>query len=361
MFKIATSGGLYPGVLDRTGLLCCLLAAIVHDFEHTGLTNDYLISSEHPIAVMYNNKAPQENHHVAAAFALLASPEFNFLEGFSRAERAAIRRRVIDMVLATDMKAHMDITAAFQEKLQVPRETRTGWVGPSRAAQVKLPPPPPLSAFAVHVPLESYCDPTNPEQVSMALQMAIKVADVAHLAAAFPVHYRWVKCLEEEFFLQGEREAAQALPITRFMDRAQAGVSKSQVGFFEVIALPMFSTFVKVFPDCKPLLDLALANYEDWRSLNNDSEAAWHRRAVLAERKRKRNNTTSPKSNVVHLAGTQSGQLPTLLETSRTVQLSEPIVVQRSTLQKCSTSYNVQQRKAAKDSAWRDFTRQPTV
>ena len=61
------------------------------------------------------------------------------------------------------------------------------------------------------------------------MQMAIKVADVGHLAACFPVHYRWVKCLEEEFFMQGDREAAADMPITRFMDRSQAGVSKSQV------------------------------------------------------------------------------------------------------------------------------------
>ncbi|KAK9823078.1 hypothetical protein WJX72_000032 [[Myrmecia] bisecta] len=281
MFVITTHGGLYPSILDRTGLLCCLLAAIVHDFEHTGFTNDYLINTEHPIAMTYNNKAPQENHHVAAALQLLVQPEFNFLEGFGWEARLAIRRRVIDMVLATDMKAHMDIMAQFQHQLH-PAEKVTHEAGSSSHQS---------NAKAAPLSMDSHCDPV-PEQVSIALQMAIKVADVAHLAAAFPVHYRWVKCLEEEFFLQGDHEAAQELAVTRFMDRQQQGVSQSQAGFFEVIALPMFMTFVHVFPCCQPMLELVLSNYEDWRSLNDVRLAQrpapiWHMKPVVADRKRK--------------------------------------------------------------------------
>ncbi len=62
------------------------------------------------------------------------------------------------------------------------------------------------------------------------LQIALKVADLGHLGEEVSVHKRWVRCLEEEFFRQGDQERALGLPISPLFDRAKQGVSKSQVG-----------------------------------------------------------------------------------------------------------------------------------
>ena len=35
-------GGLAPGYVDGISYIACLLAAIIHDFEHVGRTNDFL-------------------------------------------------------------------------------------------------------------------------------------------------------------------------------------------------------------------------------------------------------------------------------------------------------------------------------
>jgi hypothetical protein len=61
------------------------------------------------------------------------------------------------------------------------------------------------------------------------LQVALKCADLGHLAEELAVHKRWVRCLEEEFFLQGDREKAGGLPISPLFDRDKPGVTKSQV------------------------------------------------------------------------------------------------------------------------------------
>ena len=53
-------------------------AALIHDFEHLGVNNDYLIKTFHPLAVMYNDQSPLENHHIAAAVRLMLRPECNF-------------------------------------------------------------------------------------------------------------------------------------------------------------------------------------------------------------------------------------------------------------------------------------------
>lgn len=34
------------------------------------------------------------------------------------------------------------------------------------------------------------------------MQVALKCADLGHVAAPWPIHWQWVKCLEEEMFLQ---------------------------------------------------------------------------------------------------------------------------------------------------------------
>jgi hypothetical protein len=55
-----------------------------------------------------------------------------------------------------------------------------------------------------------------------------------------------VKCLEEELFRQGDQERNNGLPISPLMDRHKAGITKSQTGFFDIVALPMYQSFVQV-------------------------------------------------------------------------------------------------------------------
>ena len=59
--------------------------------------------------------------------------------------------------------------------------------------------------------------------------MALKCADLGHLAAPWPVHQKWVAGLEEELFKQGDTEKQLEMPISPLMDRSKDGITKSQV------------------------------------------------------------------------------------------------------------------------------------
>ena len=45
-----------------------LFSAIIHDYNHTGTTNNFHIHSTSDLAVVYNDRSVLENHHVAAFF-----------------------------------------------------------------------------------------------------------------------------------------------------------------------------------------------------------------------------------------------------------------------------------------------------
>ena len=88
-------------------IMAALIAAVIHDVDHPGRNNQFLINTSHELAIMYNDESVLENHHLAVAFKLLKDPACNFLTNLEPAQMKAFRRMVIDNVLATDMSKHV--------------------------------------------------------------------------------------------------------------------------------------------------------------------------------------------------------------------------------------------------------------
>ncbi|KXZ51294.1 hypothetical protein GPECTOR_13g781 [Gonium pectorale] len=263
--------GLREHYLDRLGLLAAYFAAIVHDHGHPGLTADFLIATSDPLAVRYNDRSPLENHHGASFFALVRQPDLDVLGQLAPAERVAFRKQVLDLVMATDMKQHFSLLAHFNTAHQLAPYSKeaAGVQGgaarrprPSRCGGAEM------EEDAADAPASSHAPrPKDETERTLSLQIALKCADLGHLGEELEVHSRWIRCLEEEFFLQGDRERQLGLPISPLFDRAKQGVSKSQVGFFDFIALPLVHAMAGAFPGAKPLMDSFVANYEHWRSV----------------------------------------------------------------------------------------------
>jgi len=49
-------------------IFATLVAAIIHDYEHTGTTNNFHVMSGTETALLYNDRAVLENHHISASF-----------------------------------------------------------------------------------------------------------------------------------------------------------------------------------------------------------------------------------------------------------------------------------------------------
>ncbi|KAG2485174.1 hypothetical protein HYH03_016064 [Edaphochlamys debaryana] len=265
---------LHVHYLDSLGLLAAYWAAIVHDYGHPGLTNDFLINTADPLAVRYNDRSPLENHHAAASFSAMRRPELDFTASLSKSEKAAFRKQVIDMILATDMKQHFSLISQFNTvhrlaafsagpvEATVPSARNMTTSGP----QVYLSDAGRVSASNIELQVAAP-QPVDENEKLLSLQLAMKAADLGHLGEQLEVHKKWLAGLEEEFFRQGDKEKALGLPISPLFDRAKQGVSKSQVGFYDFVALPLVHALTSRFPGAQPLMRTFVSNYNHWRGV----------------------------------------------------------------------------------------------
>ncbi|KAK9831575.1 hypothetical protein WJX74_000880 [Apatococcus lobatus] len=250
MHLLMQNGLIKLGVLQDVMVLACYLAAICHDFEHPGVNNDFLIKTGNRKALMYNDISPLENHHVSASFMVAADrPQANIFQGMSEEDRGTIRASMIDLILGTDMKKHFGLLSRFQ----------------AYSAQTSLQSPELRDRCLSQAPASS--STISAEHKLLIAQVALKCADIGHLSCPLALHQRWTDQLREEFFLQGDQEQQHRLKVSPLMDRSEAsGMIKSQVGFFEIVALPLFTGYTQLIPDSKPLLDGVMSNYQHWHA-----------------------------------------------------------------------------------------------
>ncbi|XP_043493234.1 calcium/calmodulin-dependent 3',5'-cyclic nucleotide phosphodiesterase 1-like isoform X4 [Polistes fuscatus] len=209
-------------ILCQTGLMnwltdleifSSLVAAIIHDYEHTGTTNNFHVMSGSDTALLYNDRAVLENHHTSASFRILREDECNILQNLSREEYREFRSLVIDMVLATDMSYH------FQQLKNMKN-------------------------------LLSLAEPSVDK--SKAVSLVLHCCDISHPAKRWDLHHRWTTQLLEEFFRQGDKERALGLPFSPLCDRNNTLVAESQIGFIEFIVEPSMQV-------CSDMLETVLA------------------------------------------------------------------------------------------------------
>ena len=83
------------------------VANIIHDYEHPGYSNQFIVRTKHPLAIRYSDNMVLENHHLASAFnVILNSEDCNIMSNLTLEMYRDSRRIIIAIVLNTDMSKH---------------------------------------------------------------------------------------------------------------------------------------------------------------------------------------------------------------------------------------------------------------
>ncbi|XP_025998861.1 cAMP-specific 3',5'-cyclic phosphodiesterase 4D-like isoform X5 [Astatotilapia calliptera] len=220
-------------------IIAALFASAIHDVDHPGVTNQFLINTSSELALMYNDASVLENHHLAVGFKLLQEENCDIFQNLSKKQRDSLRKMVIDMVLATDMSKHMNFLADMKTMVETKKVTSLG---------VLL--------------LDNYSDRIQ------VLQNMVHCADLSNPTKPLELYRQWTDRIMKERFTQGDRERDRGMEISPMCDKHNASIEKSQVSFIDFIVHPLWETWADlVHPDAQDILDTLEDNREWYQSM----------------------------------------------------------------------------------------------
>ncbi|CAF1684184.1 unnamed protein product [Rotaria magnacalcarata] len=255
-------------IFTHTEITALLFAAAVHDFEHPGLNNNYLVKTKSDLALIYNDFSVLENHHSSAVFKLLRDKRFNIWSNMSIDEYRIFRSLVISLVLATDMANHASLIERMSTYFFF-KETNTT---------------------------------TTSTDSKTLLQTLLHAADISNAAKPWPIYIQSTEKVVEEFFIQGDLEKIYYDDNKPTFDREKTDVVQLQIGFIAHIVCPTFDVLSKVLQmdsldhnsKLSPITaihtfpwqyDLQL-NLETWRQVAKDND---NQRILLSQKPLKLN------------------------------------------------------------------------
>uniref|UniRef100_A0A4W6BWU3 Phosphodiesterase n=1 Tax=Lates calcarifer TaxID=8187 RepID=A0A4W6BWU3_LATCA len=220
-------------------ILAAIFAAAIHDVDHPGVSNQFLINTNSELALMYNDESVLENHHLAVGFKLLQEDNCDIFQNLTKKQRQTLRRMVIDMVLATDMSKHMSLLADLKTMVETKKVTSSG---------VLL--------------LDNYTDRMQ------VLRNMVHCADLSNPTKPLDLYRQWTDRIMDEFFHQGDRERERGMEISPMCDKHTASVERTQVGFIDYIVHPLWETWADlVHPDAQDILDMLEDNRNWYQSM----------------------------------------------------------------------------------------------
>eukprot|EP00755_Sulcionema_specki_P025448 Sspe_Gene.15686::Locus_5466_Transcript_1_1_Confidence_1.000_Length_4322::g.15686::m.15686/K13293/PDE4; cAMP-specific phosphodiesterase 4 len=231
------------GIVTKISDIDCfslLLSAVIHDYDHPGVNNAFLVNTQDELALQFNDQSVLENHHLQLSFQLLRVETYAILAGLTEQEQKQFRENTITFVLGTDMKSHFSALGNLKTLLQ--RDSEQG---------IDL--------------LQAVSEDAKKDDKMLILKQFMHAADISNPTKPRHLCLEWTRRVMKEFREQGKKEEELGLPVSPFCEEG-ADVVRCQKGFIEFVVRPLFAAFAD-FNGFKPMMENLDANLAYWKDL----------------------------------------------------------------------------------------------
>ena len=217
-------------------LFSIILASVAHDVGHPGFNNAFQVNASTPLALRYNDISVLENMHASRAFLWLfggakENQNMDILGGMNSNQITLVRKLAIDAILDTDMNKHFEKMEQMKALLK-----------------------------------SKSVDSIKKDDCVLLLNVMLHLADISNPAKIAPMFTSWTERCLEEYFLQGDKEAGNGLPISPLCDRFNTDVPQTQIGFIQYVITPAYEILGNFLPFVKSdVLPIITQNLEYWQ------------------------------------------------------------------------------------------------
>jgi hypothetical protein len=219
---------------DQLTIFAIVFSALIHDVDHSGVSNGQVIIENKEMAALYKNKSIAEQNSLDIAWDLLMSTEFTDLRNClfaTQTELLRFRQVIVNVVLATDI---------FDKELNDLRKKR--WT----------------KAFSGD---EASTEDFGDLRATIVIEHIIQASDVAHTMQHWHIYCKWNKRL---FF-----EMYRAFKAGRMAKDPSDFWYQGELGFFDNYIIPL----AKKLKDCNVFgvssdecLNYAVKNRAEWEA-----------------------------------------------------------------------------------------------
>ena len=223
------------------------ISCMVHDYKHPGYNNLFLININSPISIRHNDTNVLEAYHISQTYKLIKSNEkYNIFSLMNNEEYKFIRKRMIGLVLATDMIFHFK---QLEDTKNLIKEYNIN-KGKNR---------------------EKIKENNKLNDIQQQfLEILIHACDISNPTKTFNIYNLWANKVMSEFFRQGDKEKQLGLKVSMNCDRLTTTLPQCQIGFMNYIVGPLFISIVEIFPELNFLLDNLNNNVEKYKKIHEN-------------------------------------------------------------------------------------------
>ncbi|MFT7819177.1 cAMP and cAMP-inhibited cGMP 3',5'-cyclic phosphodiesterase 10A isoform X5 [Arapaima gigas] len=202
--------------LERKGLL---VACLCHDLDHRGYSNSYLQKFDHPLAALYSTST-MEQHHFSQTVSILQLEGHNIFSNLTSNEYEQVLEIIRKAIIATDLALY------FGNRKQLEELLTTGAL-----------------------------DLNNHAHRDRVIGLMMTACDLCSVTKLWPVTRLTANDIYAEFWAEGDEMKKIGMQPIPMMDRDKKDeVPQGQVGFYNAVAIPCYTTLSKIFPPASPLL-----------------------------------------------------------------------------------------------------------